>query len=181
MINRILFAADLSAFTSHALLHVEELARQFKASVCLVHVVPPIGKYASAVVRKHCSPEVQTAVLGRSEKNPVFAQIREEVFEELVKHDSENISSLLPLVSDIVVTSGSPASSILEQAQEHEADLIVVGSHGADSAKGRVVGSVATRVLQLSKIPVFFIPMMEEVKTHAPAEFTQGKLFNLNF
>jgi hypothetical protein len=36
----------------------------------------------------------------------------------------------------------------------------VVGSHSADALDGRLLGSVATKVLQLAKVPVLMVPMM---------------------
>jgi nucleotide-binding universal stress UspA family protein len=49
---------------------------------------------------------------------------------------------------------GSPAVEILELAEEAEADLIVVGTHGRRGVSRLVLGSVAERVVRHARIPV---------------------------
>lgn len=160
MIKTILFATDLGAFTSHSLLHVESLARQFNAQVSIVHAVPPIGEFAAAVVRSHCSDQVKKEVLQTSHIKGLLEAMREQIF-ELLARDPAGEANLLGLVKDIVVSPGQPAAVILREAERIGADLIVVGSHSAEALDGRMLGSVATKVLQLAKVPVFMVPMMK--------------------
>jgi nucleotide-binding universal stress UspA family protein len=49
---------------------------------------------------------------------------------------------------------GSPAVEILELAEEAEADLIVVGTHGRRGVSRLVLGSVAERVVRHARLPV---------------------------
>src|SRR5207244_977811 len=48
---------------------------------------------------------------------------------------------------ETAVREGDPASTIVEQAREWQADLIVVGSHGYTGLKRLVLGSVAQSVV----------------------------------
>lgn len=160
MIKTILFATDLGAFTSHSLLHVESLARQFNAQIGIVHAVPPIGEFAAAVVRSHCSDQVKKEVLQTSHIKGLLEALREQIFEHLAR-DPGGEAGLLGLVKDVVVLPGQPAAVILREAERMKADLIVVGSHSAEALDGRLLGSVATKVLQLAKVPVFMVPMMK--------------------
>ena len=171
MINRILFATDLSVFTSYALMHVESIAEQYQAQVVLVHAVPPIGDFTTAVVKSFCSDDVKNEVLGSLHITGLLDSIKEEVFEQVVSSDDLSENGLLSHVTDIVVAPGNPAGIILDEAERIQADLIVIGSHGTEAIDGRILGSVATKVLQLSKVPVYLIPMMNAQAVYqAPSE-----------
>jgi nucleotide-binding universal stress UspA family protein len=47
-----------------------------------------------------------------------------------------------------------PAQGILEAAEEHHADLIVMGGRGRGSFANLLLGSTAERVLRFAKVPV---------------------------
>lgn len=159
MIKNILFATDLGAFTTHSLVLVEHLANQFNARVDVVHAVPPIGDFAAAVVRSHCSQQVREELLGAPHLAGVMEALREQVF-ELIAHEPFEASGLLGHIGEIVVRPGQPAAVILAEAERMNTDLIVIGSHSAEAMDRHLLGSVATRVLQLAKAPVFMVPMM---------------------
>jgi nucleotide-binding universal stress UspA family protein len=52
------------------------------------------------------------------------------------------------------VVEGSPAEKILEVAQAHGADLIVIGSRGRGAITGTILGSVSSDVVHRSDRPV---------------------------
>jgi len=159
MVKTILYATDLGAFTTHSLLHVEALARQFNARVHVIHVVRPIGEFAAAVVRSHCSEKVKEEVLKTSHITGLLEAMREQIFEMLAREPFET-SGFLASIGDIIVSPGQPAAVILREAERIGVDLIVVGSHSAEALDGRLLGSVATKILQLAKVPVLMVPMM---------------------
>ena len=176
MISKILYATDLGAFTSHALLHVESLANQYEAQVYLVHAVPPLGEFTTAVVRSHCSQSVKNEVLKTPHIKGLLESIKDEVFEQIVSADLTE-GSLVARIQDIVVKPGNPAAVILTEAENLDVDLIVVGSHSANALDGRILGSVAAKILQLSRIPVFMIPMVnaKSVMTSSPDKQRLGR------
>lgn len=53
---------------------------------------------------------------------------------------------------------GSPAPTITTYAEQHECDHIIMGTRGLGAVTSLVLGSVATKVLSLSKIPVTLVP-----------------------
>lgn len=161
MIRQILYATDLGAFTSHALLHVELLARQFNARVAIVHAVPPLGDFATAVVKSHCPETLKREVLDKPHLKGLLEGVREEIFETLVSDEHAELD-VARWVSNIVVAPGNPAAVILEQADRLQADLIIVGSHSPQALDGRLLGSVAAKVLQLAKVPVLMVPMAKD-------------------
>lgn len=50
------------------------------------------------------------------------------------------------------------ADGILEFAEEHEIELIVLGTHGKGAIRAALLGSASREVLRKTKIPVLFIP-----------------------
>lgn len=169
MIKKILFATDLGPYTPLALIHVEALARHFNAEICLVHAVPPLSDFTNAVVKSYCSEDVKREVLRTGNIKGIIESVRDEVFDMIASnHLIEN--NLLSRLGDIVIVSGKPAPIILFEAERLRADLIVIGSHGPDTVDGRVLGSVSTKILQLAKVPVFMVPMLDARALLKPAD-----------
>ena len=52
---------------------------------------------------------------------------------------------------------GEPAEVIARMAEERGCDEIVMGTHGWGSVVGLLMGSVATKVLHLAKVPVLLV------------------------
>lgn len=75
----------------------------------------------------------------------------------------ERLASLVeqhPIESGLLTTAvltGSPAHAIVKYAEEQQADLIVIGSHGRGAVSRLLLGSVAERVLHLAGRPVFVV------------------------
>jgi len=56
------------------------------------------------------------------------------------------------------VEKGKPFEAILKVAEEWEADLIVLGTHGRTGLSHLLMGSVAEKVIRHSTKPLFIIP-----------------------
>jgi len=54
-------------------------------------------------------------------------------------------------------TDDFPADAILQIAAKKNCDLIVIGTHGSGGLRGVLIGSVAQKVLNQSKIPVMTV------------------------
>lgn len=63
---------------------------------------------------------------------------------------------------DADVVRGDPDDSIVDYAQEHGADLIVMGSHGRTGLRHLLMGSVAEHVLRHASCPVLIVRYLEE-------------------
>jgi nucleotide-binding universal stress UspA family protein len=57
-----------------------------------------------------------------------------------------------------VVAEGRPVEVLLETAREHDASLIVVGSHGQGAVSAAFLGSTALKLLHHSDLPVLVVP-----------------------
>ena len=58
---------------------------------------------------------------------------------------------------DTVTKVGKPARAILEYADDHDIDQIVMGSHGRSGIERTLLGSVAETVTRRARIPVTII------------------------
>jgi nucleotide-binding universal stress UspA family protein len=56
------------------------------------------------------------------------------------------------------VEKGKPFEAILKVAEEWEADLIILGTHGRTGLSHILMGSVAEKVIRHSTIPTFIVP-----------------------
>jgi len=65
---------------------------------------------------------------------------------------------------------GHVARAILAAAEEHNARILVLGSSTKRDLPSIAFGSVAGRLLHLSKRPVLIVPMHADHREHVPAE-----------
>ena len=63
-------------------------------------------------------------------------------------------------LNEVLVEVGPPAQVIMEQSKLRNSDLLVLGSHGQQAYSGGVMGSVVTKVLQITTVPIYMIPMV---------------------
>ena len=158
MISRILYATDLGLYGPYVMNQVALLAQGTGAKVDIIHVVEPLGIFAESILNTYL-PKEQIGQLKGEELNKVLDSIKNQVMDTLYaeyKNELENIN-----LSEVLVEVGKPADVILEHAQKRNADLIIVGSHGQHAYKAGLIGSVVTKILQLSSIPVYMIPMVK--------------------
>ncbi|HVS91847.1 MAG TPA: universal stress protein [Mucilaginibacter sp.] len=59
----------------------------------------------------------------------------------------------------LFVEEGSPAEAILRVAEEWDADLIVLGTHGRKGLSHLFLGSVAEKVIRHSSKSIYIVPM----------------------
>ncbi len=58
---------------------------------------------------------------------------------------------------------------IFQQVSDHNVDLLIVGSHGSDTESPNLLGSVTSRILQLSRVPVYMVPLVRNLPAQARA------------
>ncbi|MFC7230927.1 universal stress protein [Saliphagus sp. GCM10025308] len=91
-------------------------------------------------------------------------ETREEIKTQLERESESAVADVTERASDAglegveAVERGTPAKAILEYAETHDVDLIVIGTHGKSPREKRItMGSVSERVVDKSPIPVFVI------------------------
>lgn len=67
----------------------------------------------------------------------------------------------LALIQSVRVFQGDPSQVILEQASKLSVDLLIVGSHSHGAGGETPLGRTAARVLQLAKVPVYLVPLVQ--------------------
>lgn len=175
MFKKILFATDIGPYTPLALVHVESLARHYGAQISLVHAVPPMSEYTNTIVKSYCSDEVKREALKTGNIKGMIESVRDEIF-DMITGNPLLEGAIMDLIDDIVIVPGKPAHIILFEADRLQADLIVIGSHGAEGLSDGILGSVATKVLQLAKVPVFLVPMSDARSMLSPNESNSSSL-----
>ena len=61
------------------------------------------------------------------------------------------------LIPEVHVLLGDPATAITEFADSHACSQILIGTHGNSGLTGTLLGSVAMKVVHLSKVPVLLV------------------------
>jgi nucleotide-binding universal stress UspA family protein len=141
MFRHILLATDGSPASEHAAALAIDLARVHGAKVTALYVVDPypylgVGEANPLGFQAYMSAALQHA-----------AQAHAKVAE--IVESGTRIELQTRVAEDVGSSSG-----ILQTAQDVQADLIVMGSHGRTGIRRLMLGSVAARVVAESPIPV---------------------------
>ena len=142
MFSSILCPLDFSTHSELALDYAIKLSRLTKAHVTIVHVVEAL--FAAGV----------EASGNREELNRQTQRAIQDLLTRLAPGgDGERLG--------ISVTVGDPGEQILQQIDDCQADLVVMGTQGLEGAKRFMFGSTTERVLRESRVPVLAVPAPE--------------------
>jgi nucleotide-binding universal stress UspA family protein len=159
-LKRILVPFDFDQTSAPAAVYAADLAKKFGSELAFVYVGDRArGEY-----------DVEQRVEGSA---AMADGLRESVLKVLSPADH---ASLNP---QYFVRAGVPAAEIVRLAQEHEFDLIVMGTHGRGLVGHMVMGSVAEKVVRTAPCPVLTVRnpvqaghevvLIQEAVTVAPA------------
>lgn len=152
MIETILFASDFSVSSERALAYGVDLVERTGASLHFMHVREvSMGPFVGG----EPSPKL--------EEETFQTQYRERCREAMARYalgpDDERVSC-------VAERSSAAAPPLVEYAEAHEVDLIVMGTHGRRGVQRMLFGSVAEEVLRTAPCPV--------LTTRAPEENAQA-------
>lgn len=136
--KHILACVDFSKQSTVALAEVGEYARANGSKVTLLHVADPQAFIPPQAVLEPAS------TTDRSAHEAKLASLRDAHL--------DGIEVALAVVED-----HAPARAICDFADEHGADLIVVGSHGRGGMERWLIGSVAERVVRHANTNVYVV------------------------
>ena len=138
MFKNILLAIDGSEYSNNALPYAANMAETYRATLWLVHVFPHTSDllgyddYEKLYAKRKCAGQsildAATELLGESP-----FEIRGELRE------------------------GPEAESILNLAENCQADIIVMGTRGMGTLKGLLLGSVSRKVIHYANCPVMVV------------------------
>jgi nucleotide-binding universal stress UspA family protein len=155
-IKTILYATDLGRHMRPVFRHAIGLAQHLNARIIMLHVVEPLGSTGEAVLSAYL-PQKKVEQLERDGMQKILKQMqtRLEAFyrEELALCEKQD-----SMVQDILVTTGRPADRIAQEAEKHQADMIVMGCTSEGFLGHGLLGSTARHVTQISHLPVLVVP-----------------------
>jgi nucleotide-binding universal stress UspA family protein len=143
MYDKILVAVDGSECSMVALDQARDLAETLGSTVYVVSVAdvrltfgesPAVGDAAHVV--DYARQQAQSAVDAGLER---------------LSADEHGFQT----ESEVLV--GIPASELIEYVDEHDIDLVVIGTHGRSGLDRLLLGSVAERVIRSSSAPVLVV------------------------
>ncbi|WP_223548142.1 MULTISPECIES: universal stress protein [Aestuariivivens] len=137
--KKIIVPIDFSEHSEYALKAAAKLAQKNNAELLVLHML-----------------EMSEVLLTASGENPqkviYFLKLAEQRFDDFLKKDYLKDVKIKPIVKHFKVF-----SEVNEVAKKHNADIIVMGSHGASGVKEFFVGSNTERVVRHSEIPVLVV------------------------
>jgi nucleotide-binding universal stress UspA family protein len=133
--RKILFPTDFSAASQAAMQYATALARDSGATLLIVHV-------------EDLTPVMEDGLYlpPASVPNPEIKKMLEQVLPSDQQVPTEHILML-----------GTPATDILRLAEEHNVDMIVMGTHGRTGLGRMLMGSVAESIVRRAPCPVLTV------------------------
>lgn len=143
---KILFTVDGSEFTARAARYLAAHFDWFRGTpeLQLLHVEPAIPSGFAVVQAER--------ILGH---DAVDRYYKEESQAALAEAEKILRDGNIPFQSAYTV--GDPAKEIHAHADSSKPDLIVMGSHGRGGLRNMVMGSVATKVMAATHVPVLIV------------------------
>jgi nucleotide-binding universal stress UspA family protein len=143
-LKSILVATDFSEPADAALTYGRALARNFNATLHLLHVVGDLSRIAyGADGFVTALPDIQRELEDAA---------RKQLDDLLVDNDERPLAT-----RRVIITSNAPALAVVEYAGRESIDLIVTGTHGRGAVGHLLMGSVAERVVRTAPCPVLTV------------------------
>jgi nucleotide-binding universal stress UspA family protein len=145
--SKVLVAIDGSQSSIDAAAYAAAMVRKNNAQLIVLHVLfSPLGyEYSSGKFGDETIPSSVKQIFGAA-KNEA-----EQWFNKIKERTGEVIRT------EVIVTDTSVAGAIIRYAEEHNVDLIVVGTRGRSAFTKLLLGSVASAVVTYAHCPVLLI------------------------
>ena len=146
MLKRVLVPVDFSDVTEAVVTSAKFIGEKFKPKFYLLHVISPLV-YVSV-------PETMVV-------DVIDASVIEEI-EETKRKNAENLLENLKkrfegFEVETIIDIGSPADVIVEQEEELDVDLTILGGHQKGLVERILLGSTSEAVVKHSKRPVLVV------------------------
>ncbi len=158
-IKSILYTTDLSENARYAFSYAASLANRYGAGITILHVLEDISPTTDNLV---------VGILGREKWNELRGTNEREVLATLksrLMKFCEDVQAELPscpfITDNIKVTIGRPVAEILQEVENNDYDMVVMGAYGHGALADAVMGSVSRRVVRRCKKPVLVVRLPE--------------------
>ncbi|MBJ6978154.1 universal stress protein [Luteimonas sp. MC1895] len=138
---KILVAVDGSDISVRAAKHANALAKRLAKPARIVLVAVDAAPFPGVVSK-----------IGREAMERIHAENHERMLAPVRRALARSKAE----VREFAVV-GEPADAILAAARDNKVDLLVMGSHGRGSVKGILLGSVSSKVIAQTDIPVTIV------------------------
>ena len=154
--KRILCPVDLSPFSLEALKLAVKIAENAGAGLYFLHVIdnPFDELYMKSITE--ADPALLELYQNEPMKRAKVMKATVEHSEVLLKQFCHDWVERLPKVR-YLVASGNPFEKILDAAETHRIDLIVLATHGRTGVKRLLIGNVAEKVVRHASCPVLTV------------------------
>ncbi len=141
---KILACIDFSEATDKIVTQLKLVARGNNASIILLHVSEP-------------EPQMVGYKTGAGSVHDEVNKARREQHHQLESY----VDALKQegLDASCMMKNGAYTDTILEQGEQQQADMLVIGSHGKGLASHLLLGSVSQSIIKNAKVPVLVIPI----------------------
>jgi len=143
MVRKILVPVDGSEHAAKAVELACDIARLHNSELDLLHVMVRIGTtHVPEGLREYGNLEhIQM------NEHDLLASVANKIVMEAQRRARENGVDK----ANTVIKHGDPARVIIEYAEQHDIDMIVIGSRGLGDLKGMLLGSVSHKVAHLAE------------------------------
>ena len=168
-ITTILFATDLSKNCQAALDFTNAMATRFQAKVFLLHVIEDLPEGVDGRLKDLLGRHKWEDLVNTQQANVHKSLTGKTSVNKMIRNDIQNFCKLVGIddqacdmsTREILITQGNVAESIIDQAKEHNCDLIVLGAKSGLFSKTSI-GGVIKSVLKDSKMPVTVVPKYDQ-------------------
>ena len=143
--KKILVPLDFSPSSISALTTTTELARQFHAEVCLLHVIPMLPIVTGIEFPTSFYPSQEFLADAEKESEKRLAELVSNLLEQGIK-----ASSKVEIGNDVV-------GNVLMVIEREQIDMLVISTHGMSGWRPVVFGSIAEKVIKLAECPVLLL------------------------
>ncbi len=156
MYKRILIPTDGSPLSDSTAIEGIQFARQISAEVVGLFVAPEYQHTIYDDTLPNHRPTKEGYALSMQKSGEVYLGV--------IKKAAEKSGVAY---TGLTKTSDNTAQTIVDTAQEHQCDLIFMGSHGRSGLGKLLLGSVTSKVLALCDIPVFVFRLKQSEQPKA--------------
>lgn len=151
--KKVLIAIDYNPSSEKVAGKGYELAKILGASVCLIHVMAEVAHYGMRYPTFLGYEGYDAGSVDIGIENDLRA-ISEDYLETAANH--LNDPSVATHLSE-----GDAANAILDYADVWKADLLVIGTHSHSILEKLFMGTVASTILEKTKVPVYVVPVKD--------------------
>ncbi len=166
----ILFTTNLSADCAQAYNLALSLSARYQAQIHILHVMESRDGYTESYlkavlgddkwqeIKQAHEDSARSVLIGKKPTNKLIQQTLNQFFLDLGREFDIECNFTPP---QFLIREGEVVSTILEQAQEHSCDVIIMAGKKKIFGHDARIGSTIKVVLRRSKVPVLVVPPAE--------------------